>query len=348
MGMHWTIFIISSILIVSTLVFSHHVWGYSEGNDVILKQDPNIYIIQYYNGNGDIINLSDSVVENIVLRINEHHGSFVVDSQAILVKPILRPGESSPFFSIGDVSDCDEIWVESYEQSDMDKVQNILQVFAVKIVGDEFKRIEGQLKNNGTKNIYEDIWAFKVEYEENKIIEISYVWLEKLLKGETKSFSISYSDKNEYEILGVGRIFDRSDPTVGTKFDIWFPTKTLYVSNYHSGSLTPRYLDINELTISDEQNTCQVEVNIPNWLRNTAKWWSQGSIGDRDFVQGIQYLIKQEIIQIPSGQAKSTTPIEKIPEWIKTNAKWWSEGKISDNDFSKGIEYMIKEGIIRV
>jgi hypothetical protein len=32
---------------------------------------------------------------------------------------------------------------------------------------------------------------------------------------------------------------------------------------------------------------------IPQWIRNNAKWWGEGQISDKDFLQGIQYLIKQ-------------------------------------------------------
>jgi len=35
---------------------------------------------------------------------------------------------------------------------------------------------------------------------------------------------------------------------------------------------------------------------IPDWIKNNAKWWSQGSISDYDFVSGIGYLINNGII----------------------------------------------------
>jgi methionine synthase II (cobalamin-independent) len=86
---------------------------------------------------------------------------------------------------------------------------------------------------------------------------------------------------------------------------------------------------------------------IPDWVRNNAKWWSEGTISDNDFVQGIQYLIKNDIITVqkaaPRGPASS-----EIPGWIKNNAKWWSEGQISDSDFLNGIKYMIEKGIIKL
>jgi len=29
----------------------------------------------------------------------------------------------------------------------------------------------------------------------------------------------------------------------------------------------------------------------PNWIKKNAKWWSEGLVEDRYFVQGIQFLI---------------------------------------------------------
>ena len=37
---------------------------------------------------------------------------------------------------------------------------------------------------------------------------------------------------------------------------------------------------------------------IPSWIKNNAGWWSDGSIDDSSFVQGIQYLIKEGIMKI--------------------------------------------------
>jgi hypothetical protein len=91
----------------------------------------------------------------------------------------------------------------------------------------------------------------------------------------------------------------------------------------------------------------QSELQIPSWIKNNAKWWSQGQIGDSEFVKGVQYLIKQGIMKIPSTQANSSLS-EQIPNWVKTNAGWWANGQISDNDFIKGIKYLVSSGIIHV
>jgi hypothetical protein len=91
----------------------------------------------------------------------------------------------------------------------------------------------------------------------------------------------------------------------------------------------------------------QAQLQIPSWVKNDAKWWSQGQMGDSEFIQGIQYLIKQGIVKIPQTHTDSSLS-KQIPIWIKTNAGWWASGQISDSDFVKGIEYLISSGIIRV
>ena len=89
-------------------------------------------------------------------------------------------------------------------------------------------------------------------------------------------------------------------------------------------------------------------IKIPDWVRNNAKWWSEGSIGDKDFASGIQYMIKQGIIIIPASENGAANQNIKIPDWVRNNAKWWSDGSIGDKDFASGIQYMIKIGIISV
>jgi len=38
---------------------------------------------------------------------------------------------------------------------------------------------------------------------------------------------------------------------------------------------------------------------IPDWIKNNAKWWSEGSISDADYVESLEYLINNGIIDVP-------------------------------------------------
>ncbi|MDH3855698.1 MAG: hypothetical protein OES27_06205 [Nitrosopumilus sp.] len=84
---------------------------------------------------------------------------------------------------------------------------------------------------------------------------------------------------------------------------------------------------------------------IPDWIQNNAKWWTDGQIDDNAFVGGIQFMIKEEIIQIQEISQSITGGSQEIPAWIKNNADWWSQGLISDDDFLKGIDFMVENGI---
>jgi len=39
--------------------------------------------------------------------------------------------------------------------------------------------------------------------------------------------------------------------------------------------------------------------SVPDWVKNNAKWWSEGSITETDYIKSLEYLITQGIIQIP-------------------------------------------------
>ena len=89
------------------------------------------------------------------------------------------------------------------------------------------------------------------------------------------------------------------------------------------------------------------EISIPDWIRSNAAWWAEGQIDDGTFIQGIQYLIKNDIILIPKTQQESSDT-QEIPAWIKNNAAWWAEGQIDDETFVQGLQYLIQNGILQV
>ena len=40
------------------------------------------------------------------------------------------------------------------------------------------------------------------------------------------------------------------------------------------------------------------QIKIPEWIKTTAGWWTDGKISDRDFIGGMKYLVSSGIIQI--------------------------------------------------
>jgi len=90
-------------------------------------------------------------------------------------------------------------------------------------------------------------------------------------------------------------------------------------------------------------------ISIPSWIKNNAGWWSKDQIGDSDFVLGIQFLINEGIMRVPTTTSESTSEMtNEIPSWVKNNAGWWSQGVINDTDFVSGIQWLITNGIIKI
>ena len=90
------------------------------------------------------------------------------------------------------------------------------------------------------------------------------------------------------------------------------------------------------------------EISFASSFIVNAKWWSQGTIDDSTFISGIQYLVQQGIIQVPTTQSSSNSSSQQIPQWVKNTSGWWANGQMSDEEFIKAIQYMISNGIINI
>lgn len=83
----------------------------------------------------------------------------------------------------------------------------------------------------------------------------------------------------------------------------------------------------------------QETYNIPSWIKNNAKWWSEGQIGDSDFIKGIQYLIENNILHVSNSQTTSKTVLTNGVPQVTTDKQTYHVGeeiKISGSGFEKG------------
>ena len=92
----------------------------------------------------------------------------------------------------------------------------------------------------------------------------------------------------------------------------------------------------------------ELEPTIPVWIKNNAGWWSNQQIDDSDFVSGIEYLIKNKIINVPGVEVEKNSSSPEIPDWIKNNAGWWAESLITDEDFIEAMQWLIANGVIKI
>jgi hypothetical protein len=99
---------------------------------------------------------------------------------------------------------------------------------------------------------------------------------------------------------------------------------------------------------SDKPNSTQT--SIPSWIKNDARWWSDGTLSDKEFATAIGFLVQHKIISAHVATNTDGTVLINdnllIPSWIKNNARWWSQDTISDGDFTLGIEYIVNHKII--
>jgi len=129
-------------------------------------------------------------------------------------------------------------------------------------------------------------------------------------------------------------------------FDAWEVVTSKNIENL-SGS-GPILKSSEPLLSSSEEK--QSSNQIPIWVKSNADWWAKGQIDDSDFVAGIEFLIQEEIISVPTSEVtESTDEIpNEIPDWIKGNAGWWAEGMISNDEFLQAIEWLIANGVMKV
>ena len=126
-------------------------------------------------------------------------------------------------------------------------------------------------------------------------------------------------------------------------------TYSAYVEwkGYHIGTVT---IDVSVKPKSQPTDTPTAEpvTAIPVWIKTHAGWWAGGQINDSTYLLGIQYLIKESIMVIPSTETSESSGSQEVPVWIKNNAGWWASGQIDDITYVSGIQYLVKVGIIKV
>jgi hypothetical protein len=97
------------------------------------------------------------------------------------------------------------------------------------------------------------------------------------------------------------------------------------------------------------QDKSKIKLNIPSWIKNSAKWWSTDATTTNEFLKSLEFLINQRILVIPdTAQSLSQSTGSGVPAWVKSNASWWANDVITDSDFVSAIQFLISQGIIQI
>jgi hypothetical protein len=66
---------------------------------------------------------------------------------------------------------------------------------------------------------------------------------------------------------------------------------------------------------------------IPAWIKENSKWWSEGKIGDQDYISGLQYLVSHGILKIPVVVGAND------PQSVNNNAQSFIVHVFSDKEY---------------
>lgn len=288
---------------------------------------------------GQIVNVSDQILYDIVLDVNRYVDGKLQDRGIIIpVKTFLRPGESSPFITYEDSPrgtklaktgsssadssklgqwNCYEIWVENYKIGTKEKFNGDLEIADMKeipIQGNNYSgRFHITLKNNGNLPITDGEIIY-VKYDpDNHVRFIGGTSFAGQSIGSVKPGEKKFVDTPEYladsfkqktlEVFAVGANIS-IDPSSMAGLEI---VKWIANSQYYPKGLKSQHLDVGAADEGFHKDFCA-----------------------------------DKIKRVPTKPPRSIA----VPFWIKNNAGWWADGKISDGDFIKGIEFLINSNIM--
>lgn len=133
-----------------------------------------------------------------------------------------------------------------------------------------------------------------------------------------------------YELKASGSIFKTSGD---------YKIKSMYG---FPSTITDANISFNSSQHSDATSNMD---HVPHWIKNDVKLWKNKEINDSEFVNGIQFLIKNNDMSIHiSDMSEINSGI--IPMWIRNSIAEWSNGVSPDEEFISDISYLISHRII--
>ena len=288
----------------------------------------------------DAINQTSIVHEEII--ISKDFGDLMTSEMSATVNGMLMPEE---------VIQIDD-FTENIRTIHLTMTQkNILEIYNQnKIAQSQLDFVIGPSAKDLPLSIVTKNGQFKIimktiEGKSGQELEILYKFVDVFLKDMPIGIDYDmYVVQNEKMLFrGNGVSNDKVGKWDSVKINI--PKDVTGIIYVHFENLAGNSLAAAKLPIVIDRVQYHAETDIPDWVRSNAGWWSEGLISDEEFVGGIEFLIKQNIIIVSSVDAAGSST---IPDWVRSNAGWWSEGLISDEEFVGGIEFLISNGIIVV
>ena len=178
---------------------------------------------------------------------------------------------------------------------------------------------------NGDIEIIDNNGIFSADVKANQVGDITQL-----------EFKIMFTGPMDTSHMAIQSIDD------STNYQLLYFKDALEVTDQSTGA-TPTSTD----DVLGEEAT-KVSASVPDWVKNTAGWWADGAISEGEFVKGVEFLIKQQIINTDAETASSEGTGASVPDWVKNTAGWWADGAISEGEFVSAIEHLVKTGTIIV
>jgi len=131
------------------------------------------------------------------------------------------------------------------------------------------------------------------------------IFVEKTNPNE-RTLTIPYiHNTRTLEIIGTILELEPSSPALSTNIPDWVRNNAEWWSKDLIGDADfvygIEYLIIHgviQIPIVPEENGTKSSSFVPSWIKDTAGWWAQDLVTDSEFVNGLKYLISQEIIRV--------------------------------------------------
>ena len=193
---------------------------------------------------------------------------------------------------------------------------------------------------NPVNNQLQEHVDYKVTVSENGVVVFGPSPITHSSSGEV-SVPLLLTEYKKYDVLiEVHEILFKSIPIEAASFSIVTPSEGIQRQSTDKNAL--------KIQLAVDRDPLGDSRVVPKWVKTNAEWWASGQIDDESFVQGIQYLIKEKIIDIPKMPYPASWMDKKIPPWVKNNASWWADDLIPEEDFITGIKFLAEKGIIQV
>mgnify|MGYP001564134883 CR=1 FL=1 len=87
-------------------------------------------------------------------------------------------------------------------------------------------------------------------------------------------------------------------------------------------------------------------VNMPTWFKETTKFWLAERITDQDYFNSLEYLLKKDIMIIPTAKLNHDNTSQELPSWIIKVGEDWANNKTGNHEYSIAIGWLVENGFI--